>query len=182
MFFFCAPRCCFGVYCLRSSPPPPQPFPNSDGPCLYFVSVTFLQGKPFRRLESAWKNTQKAPSLFASCKGQPISFLNYFVSLWVPQNITKLHRRDSTNCKLVKYSQPKKYAFYRRGESYELWLLTKLMVLKLFWWPCRETSFIFQEKPQYSTQLATAHAWPGKFTHWLPSNSSTVHTGQIQKH
>ena len=78
---FYAPMCCFGVYCLRSSPPLPQPFQNSDGPCLYFVSVTFLQGKPFRRLESAWKNTQKAPSLFASCKGQPISFLNYFVSL-----------------------------------------------------------------------------------------------------
>ena len=44
-----APMCCFGVYCLRSSPPLPQPFQNSDGPCLYFVSVTFLQGKPFRR-------------------------------------------------------------------------------------------------------------------------------------
>ena len=141
--------------------------------------MTFLRGKPFRRLESAWKNTQKAPSLFASCKGQPISFLNYFVSLWVPQNITKLHRRDSTNCKLVKYSQPKKYAFYRRSESYELWLLTKLMVIKPFWWPCRETSFIFQEKPQCSTQLATAHTWPGKFTHWLPSNSSTVHTDPV---
>ena len=36
---------------------------------------------------------------------------------------------------------------------YEHRLLTKLMVLKPFWWPCRETSFIFQEKPQHSTQL-----------------------------
>ena len=36
---------------------------------------------------------------------------------------------------------------------YEHRLLTKLMVLKPFWWPCREASFIFQERTQYSTQL-----------------------------
>ena len=35
---------------------------------------------------------------------------------------------------------------------YEHRLLTKLMVLKPFWWPCRETSFIFQE-PLYPTRL-----------------------------
>ena len=108
----------------------------------------FLQGKPFRRVELDWKNTQKTPSIFASCKGQPIFFLNYFVYGYpkILQNCTG--RIYPT----VSWSQPKKYAL-RRSESYEPQLLTKLMVLKPLWWPCRETSFIFQEKPQYSTQL-----------------------------